>query len=218
MLTGLSAEILSYVERHEFGVKLADLQERIRRPHQEIEAAVSQLKRQQLIEQRVPGIWTRTNNNTGRKEPEPVHARIVETGVAERRLLREDTIAVDTPIGPVPVVVSVFHETSAQPITQERTMPRGKGTKTCAKCKETKGVTAFSKGEEACRKCTAGKPAAAAAKATKEPKPAKPKKQLRAIVNRHVGKSNSWAKEAIAHLEGEIAARQSAIEVLRKVA
>lgn len=183
MLTGLSAEIVQLIERKSFGMKLAELQECLHKPPQQIEHAVSQLKRQGLIEQKTPGHWTRTASAHGRTEREPQHTRIVETGVVDRRPAYAD---------PAPDAAAQFQPsgefgsgTVGPVITQEEPMSKSK---TCTKCGLKKGPTGFPKGEDECRLCKKGKAPKSEAGG---------QKQLRQIVSKVTARKGGAISSAI---------------------
>lgn len=205
MLTGLSAEIVGLIERNPYGMKIAELQERLRKPPQEIEHAVSQLKRQGLIEQRQPGVWTRTNSAHGRTEREPQHTRIVYRP-APPPVFEPAVITLAN--HPVEAIAAIH-------ITQETTMAKGK--KTCTKCKTAKGPTAYSDSSEICRLCQKGKAPKAAAGSRKT--------KLREIVRKVAARKGGALSTALYELRArreamalDLAGIDTAIAVLEKVA
>lgn len=233
MLTALSQRVLDYIRCHPDGVKIATLEvmclkpDGARYPPQEIEAAVSQLKRANFIAQRQPGLWMPATEGPIHVEREPDHVRIRETGVVDRV---EETVAFK-PTYSISVDSRADREAvrrDVAAITQERTMPIGK--RKCSKCEEFKGNRAFEKGAEICRGCNgtnkATKPKAekpARAKAQKKSAAKRsPRKQLRSIVNRHARRAGedpvlaqlesarARVAEKLAAIEGAIAAYKQA--------
>lgn len=219
MLSELSRAILVDLERHTDGVKLVDLQERLRKPPQEIEAAMSQLMRLGHTKQRSPGVWIRLQYESRGERPEPDHARIRETGVIDRRP------ELDAPSVPAPIPL----RREPEPAIQERTMPIGK--RKCARCETLKGNRAFEKGAEACRECNgtnkASKPKADKPARAKGPKKARakrsPRTKLRTIVAKHTRRGDEDPALAALRarrdrLSKQLAAVDQAIDVLERAA
>lgn len=128
----LAEELLAYLGRKGCAINLRRIVEDFRRPQQEIEANLDQLRRSGLVQILRPGEW----------EIKPVRAAAAEVIPP----FEPSAIARAAP-SPQPAVITDV---------QEKTMP--KGTKTCSKCNLSKGVTGFPRGGgDVCRLCTKGR-------------------------------------------------------------
>lgn len=194
-MSGLSAQILGYFQRHPAGVKFADVCTEIRRPVQEIEGALSQLKRQGYAKQSQLGIWVAVNVQNDeaphvRPDREPELARI-PADLAHMQQRPPPSRAPSLLESPATTIRRSPLQAPPQsiqcPPREEPTM----GKRTCTKCNQEKAGQAFLSGEEVCRQCKKGKPAAPEKKSaapTPRRRPRKQAKQLRAIRRKHFGR------------------------------
>lgn len=136
-------ELLEYLGRKGCAMSRSRILEDLRWPGPELDNAISVLLRERKVRCPRPGeyeVVPEPLNQVVAAAPAPLASRAMET---------------------------IVHKPAPPPaIPEETTMP--KGTKTCTNCKESKGATAFTKGETECRLCQkAGKVAPAREKSAR---------------------------------------------------